>query len=110
MIIKSVDTSGFASWGADWWRKQKTDRIEKERIWQECWLASVSKFGKTWDSLQDFRSKRYIPITQQAVEAVAAHLTQGVMPYDEWMEVYGRTPDDDAKAKANQGLLLWQHQ
>jgi len=110
MIIKGVDVSGFASWGADWWRKRKNERIEKERIWQECWLASVSKFGKTWDDLQDFRSKRYIPVTQQAVEAVAAHLTQGVIPYDEWFEILGRTPEDEANSKANQGLLMWQHQ
>jgi hypothetical protein len=59
--------------------------------------------------LQDFRSKRYIPITQQAVEAVAAHLTQGVIPYDEFFAIYGRTPDDDVKAKAVQSLLTWQH-
>ena len=110
MIRKDVDVSAFANWGADWWRQRKTERLEKERIWQECWLASVSKFGKTWDNLQDFRSKRYIPITQQAVEAVAAHLTQGVMPYDEWFKIYGRTPDDDVKAKAVQALLMWQHQ
>ena len=110
MIIKGVDVSGFASWGADWWRQRKNERIEKERIWQECWLASVSKFGQTWDNLQDFRSKRYIPVTQQAVEAVAAHLTQGVIPYDEWFEILGRTPEDDVNSKANQGLLMWQHQ
>ena len=110
MIQKGIDTSGFASWGANWWRKKKDERIEKERIWQECWLASVSKFGKTWDNLQDFRSKRYIPITQQAVEAVAAHLTQGVMPYDEYFQIYGRTPDDESNAKANQALLSWQDQ
>jgi hypothetical protein len=110
MIRKDVDTSGFVTWANTWWRERKNERLEKERIWQECWLASVSKFGKTWDNLQDFRSKRYIPVTQQSVEAVAAHLTQGVMPYDEWFEVMGRTPDDDAKSKANQGLLMWQHQ
>ena len=110
MITKGVDVSSFASWGANWWRQKKNERIEKEVIWQECWLASVSKFGKTWDNLADFRSKRYIPITQQAVEAVAAHLTQGVMPYDEWFKIYGRTPDDDVKAKAVQALLMWQHQ
>jgi hypothetical protein len=110
MIVKGVDVSGFANHAVTWWSRQKTARLEKERIWQECWLASVSKFGKTWDNLQDFRSKRYIPITQQAVEAVAAHLTQGVMPYDEWFQIYGRTPDDEPKAKANQGLLMWQHQ
>jgi len=110
LIRKDVDVSGFANWGATWWRERKNERLEKERIWQECWLASVSKFGKTWDNLQDFRSKRYIPITQQAVEAVAAHLTQGVMPYDEWFKIYGRTPDDDVKAKAVQALLMWQHQ
>ena len=110
MIRKDVDTSGFVTWANDWWRQRKNERLEKERIWQECWLASVSKFGKTWDNLQDFRSKRYIPITQQAVEAVAAHLTQGVMPYDEWFKIYGRTPDDEARSKANQSLLMWQHQ
>ena len=110
MIIKGVDVSGFATWGADFWRRKKNERIEKEVIWQECWLASVSKFGKTWDNIQDYRSKRYIPVTQQAVEAVAAHLTQGVMPYDEWFQIYGRTPLDDTKAKAVQSLLMWQHQ
>ena len=109
MIIKDVDTSQFATWGATWWAQRKSERLEKERIWQECWLASVSKFGKTWDNLQDFRSKRYIPITQQAVEAVSSHLTQGVMPYDEFFAIYGRTPEDDARAKAMQSLLTWQH-
>ncbi len=109
MITPGVDVAAFANWGADWWRKRKSERLEKERIWQECWLAYVSKFGKTWDNIQDFRSKRYIPITQQAVEAVAAHLTQGVMPYDEFFDIYGRTPDDDPKAKANKSLLQWQH-
>ena len=109
MITKDVDTSQFANWGADWWRRRKSERLEKERIWQECWLASVSKFGKTWDNLQDFRSKRYIPITQQAVEAVSAQLTQAIMPYDEFFAIYGRTPEDDARAKAMQSLLVWQH-
>lgn len=109
MILPDIDQQQLASWLVTNWRKMKDERSHKEAIWQECWLAYTSKFGQTWQEIAEYRSKRYIPISKLAVESVAAHLTQGVMPHDDWFNILGRTPDDERGAKYMTALMKWQH-
>lgn len=109
MILPDIDQQQLASWLVTNWRKLKDERSHKEAIWQECWLAYTSKFGQTWQEIAEYRSKRYIPISKLAVESVASHLTQGVMPHDDWFNILGRTPDDERGAKYMTALMKWQH-
>lgn len=109
MIIPDIDQQQLASWLVTNWRRLKDERSQKESIWQECWLAYTSKFGQTWQEIAEYRSKRYIPISKLAVESVSAHLTQGVMPHDDWFNILGRTPDDERGAKYMTALMKWQH-
>lgn len=109
MIAKGIETSSLVTWGVQQWRDLKGERTEKEAIWQECWLAYDSKFGKTWDKVKSYRSRRYVPISFQAVEAIAANFVQGCMPNEDWFNVMGRTPDDDSASKYMAALLKWQY-
>lgn len=109
MIAKGANVSSLVTWGVGEWRRLKDERTAKEAIWQECWLAYDSKFGKTWQDVKQYRSRRYVPISFQAVEAIAANFVQGCMPTDEWFNIYGRTPDDDGASKVMAPLLRWQH-
>ena len=63
MISKDAPEN-VASWGAEKWRTLKNERIAKERIWQECWLAYDSKFGQTWVDLDAIRCVRHINFSQ----------------------------------------------
>lgn len=109
MILPGIDQQKLADYGVTQWRRLKDERVAKERIWQECWLAYCSKFGQTWQEVSQYRSRRYIPVSKLGVEAVAAHLIQGVMPHDDWFNIMGRTPDDDAQSKYMAALMKWQH-
>ena len=109
MIRPGADQGAVATFVLALWRREKDARIQKEQIWDECFRARDSIFGGTWLELRNFRSKRYLPVSNQAVENVTSHLVQGVIPHDDWMQVEGRTPDDDASAKPMAELLKWQH-
>ena len=109
MIIPGADESKLVGWGIDQWRRMKDERLQKERIWTECWLAYNSKFGASYAEVKNYRSRRYLPLSHQAVEAVSSHLAQGVMPHDDWFDVVGRTPDDDSASKMMSALMKWQH-
>lgn len=108
MIKPGVPTDQLLQYVVDNWRRLKDERKYKEELWIECFLAFENKFGKTWENLQNYRSKRFLPLTNQAVESVASRWTNAIMPNDAWMNVIGRTPGDDNKAKLAEGLIRWQ--
>lgn len=109
MIQPGVPTDQLLQFVVDQWRTLKDERRYKEELWIECFLAFENKFGKTWQNLQNYRSKRFLPLTNQAVDAVASRWTNAIMPNDSWFNVIGRTPMDDSKAKLSEGLVRWQH-
>lgn len=109
MIRPDVDQGAVVRHVTELWRDCKNERVAKEVIWDECFRARNSQFGGTWNELQQYRSKRYLPVSNQAVENGKAQLMNGVIPHDEWFNVLGRTPDDDASAKPMTELLKWQH-
>jgi len=109
MIIPGIDQTSVAGYLISWYEDRKQERLMKERIWNECWLAYDCKFGETWADLEDYRSKRYLSLPWQMVETVASSWTNGVMPSADWFNILGRTPNDDNGSKAMQGLLKWQH-
>lgn len=109
MILQGIDQHTLANWLVTQWRRMKDERVHKEAIWQECWLAYNSKFGDTWREIAEYRSKRYIPLSKLAIESVTSNLVQGVMPHDDWFNIMGRTPDDERGAKYMSALLKWQH-
>lgn len=109
MIVQGANTDALCSYGVDTWMRLKQERVEKERVWTECLLAYNSKFGDNWKNVQQFRSRRFIPMTKEAVENVASNMVQGLMPHDDWFNIMGRTPDDDPGAKAMTALMKWQH-
>lgn len=109
MIVPGIDSTSVAAYLSSWYRDRKNERIMKERIWNECWLAYDCRFGETWADLEDYRSKRYLSLPWQIVETVASSLTNGVMPSGDWFNVLGRTPGDDLSSKMMEGLLKWQH-
>lgn len=108
MIIKGTNQSGVVEFVVDRWNNLKSQRLTKELIWKECIQASLSKFGGTWLELANYRSKRYLPLSFQAVEAVAAQYAQTAMPNEDFFEVFGRTPDDDTKSAYMSALLKYQ--
>lgn len=109
MISANVDPEKVVSLVTTFWRQKKDERTEKEDIWRECWLAYNAKFGKTWENVKRYRSRRYIPVSTQAVDAVGSHIVQGLMPHENWFRVEGRTPDDQTSAKVMTNLMRWQH-
>jgi len=109
MIVRNVDPTGVITFANELWRQGKDERVDKEDIWKECWLAKESKFGKGWKEVKNYRSRRYNPITFQAVLNVGSHYIQGIMPHDDWFNVLGRTGDDDKAAKMMASLMKWQH-
>lgn len=109
MIRKGIDQQKVVAFVNELWRTGKDERVEKEDIWKECWLAKESKFGKGWKEVANYRSRRYNPVTFQAVLNVGSHYIQGIMPHDDWFNVLGRTGDDDQAAKMMASLMKWQH-
>jgi hypothetical protein len=109
VISKTVDPSKVITCVNEFWRSKKDERLEKEMIWKECWLAYNAKFGKSWSNVKRYRSRRYIPMSTGAVDAVSASRIQSLMPHDQWFNVDGRTPDDTDKAKVMASLMKWQH-
>jgi hypothetical protein len=109
MIIPEIDSSAVAGWASSWYSERKNERIMKERIWNECWLAYDCKFGETWADLEDYRSKRYLSLPWQMTESVTSNMVNGVMPSEDWFNILGRTPGDDSGSKLMQALLKWQH-
>jgi hypothetical protein len=109
MISPDVNPTAVMQAVTETWRRLKDERSEKENIWQECELAYNSKHGKGYNQLAPFRSRRYLPMSFEAVENVSSHLTKGIMPHDDWFKIEGRTPDDDKAAKYMTALLKWQH-
>jgi hypothetical protein len=91
------------------WNRLKDERVDKESRWQECLLAYDSRHGKGYAEVSQYKSRRYLPLSFEAAENVSSHLTQGIMPHDEWFQMMGRTPDDEKAAKAMAALMKWQH-
>lgn len=109
MIDPEVNPQAVQRAVVETWTRLKQERIEKENIWEECWLAYNSKFGKGYQEVSQFKSRRYLPWSFKAIENGTAQAIQGVMPHDDWCKVLGRTPDDDKAAKIMTSLLKWQH-
>ena len=109
MIAEGTDQNTVATYVVDLWTRLKSERLIKEAIWDECFRAHNSQFGATWLQLKNYRSKRYLPASNQAVENVTSHVVQGVIPHDDWLQILGRTPDDDASTQPMAELLKWQH-
>ena len=109
MIRPDVPPESVVRAVTETWSRLKEERQEKETIWQECELAYHSKFGQGYSEVAQYRSRRYLPMSFEAVENVSSHLTKGIMPHDEWFTIAGRTPDDDKAAKYMTPLLKWQH-
>ena len=110
MIVAGVDESKLVTYATEMWRRLKGERLTKEQIWYECWLAYNKKFGRTWAEIAEYRSRRYLPLSFQAVEAVGSQIASGVMPHGDWFSIQGRTPDDDDRAKLMTALLKYQHE
>lgn len=108
MIRKDADLSALLSLGIEFWTKEKAARLAKERIWQECWLAYDSKFGQSWNELQNYRSRRYLALPWLAVENVVAKDVQSLIGAPDWLQLAGRTPIHDNSARFMQALMSWQ--
>lgn len=108
MIVKGVNQEAVVNYVVRRWTQLKGERIAKEIIWKECWQAYQSQFGQTWQEMANYRSKRYLPLTFQAVESISSQYTQIAMPTEDFFEVYGRTPDDDSRASYGNALMRWQ--
>lgn len=109
-ISRDIEPAQFVSWGIEQWRRLKDEKLEFEDQMRECWLAANSRFGRSWDSVKKYRSRRYLPLASAARGAVKAQLIQGCMPHDKWFTVEGRTPGDDSSAKYMTALMRWQHE
>lgn len=109
-ILRDIEPSNVVSYGIEQWRRLKDEKIEAEDQMRECWLAANSRFGRSWDKIKTFRSRRYLPIASAARHAVKAQLINGVMPHDLWFKVEGRTPGDESSAKYMTALMRWQHE
>jgi len=108
MISPDINPEAVTAAVVDSWRRLKNERIEKETIWQECWLAYNSKFGKGYAEVSQFKSRRYLPWSFKAIENGTAQAIQGLMPHNDWFTCLGRTPDDEKAAKVMAGLMKWQ--
>lgn len=110
MIRKDAqeDLSELLSLAIEFWSKEKAARLAKERIWQECWLAYDSKFGQSWNELQNFRSRRYLALPWMAVENVVAKDVQSIIGSQDWLQMMGRTPIHDNSARMMQSLMMYQ--
>ena len=109
MISPDVNPQAVTDAILESWKRLKDERTEKENIWQECWLAYNSKFGKGYTEVSQFKSRRYLPWSFKAIENGTAQAIQGVMPHDDWFKILGRTPDDEKSAAVMTSLMKWQH-
>lgn len=109
MIDPEVNPVAALNAVVETWNRLKQERVEKENIWEECWLAYNSKFGKGYAEVGQFKSRRYLPWSFKAIENGTAQAVQGLMPHDDWFKILGRTPDDDKAAKVMTALMKWQH-
>lgn len=109
MITKTVDQSKVVSTVMEFWREKKDERLDKEEIWKECWLAYNAKFGKAWANIKRYRSRRFIPVSTGAIDSLVASRIQAIMPHEQWFNVDGRTPDDQLSAQSMAALMRWQH-
>ena len=109
MIDPNVNPGAVVRAVTETWTRLKQERVDKETIWEECWLAYCSKFGKGYAEVSQFKSRRYLPWSFKAIENGTAQAIQGVMPHDDWFKLLGRTPDDEKGAKVMTALMKWQH-
>ena len=108
MIVKGTNQQAVVDFVVHKWTSLKGERLTKELIWKECFQAYLSKFGGTWLELANYRSKRYLPLSFQAIENISAQYAQTAMPNEDFFEVCGRTPDDNNRAAYASALLKYQ--
>lgn len=108
MIDPTVDEAAAVAYGTDLIQRLEGARGDRERKWRRAYEAYLGDFGDTFKNMKKIRSKRFFNVSLHAVESVASQLIESVMPHDQFMDMLGITPDDDAGAKMMRSLAYWQ--
>jgi hypothetical protein len=108
LIDPTVDAANAVTWGSDKIQKLEQSRNSRERMWKRSTEAYLGEFGDSWKNLKKIRSKRFFNVSMHAVESVAAQMIESIIPHDQFMDLLGITPDDDAGAKMMRSLMFWQ--
>jgi len=105
MIIRGADEQGLVDFITTKFDDLKTARKEKEDRWLECVRAYLSDFENVWDAKAKVwkKSKRFIPLSFDAVESQQSQLVSMMFNGDNWLsfeaDTPGRLPHDDTAAE-----------
>lgn len=114
MIIQGINEQQIVDFVSQTFEDWKTERREKEDKWMACVRAYLSDFDPVWDqeTKSHRRSKRFVALSFDAVEALQAQLLSAIFVGNNWMHlepaVPGKLPNDDEAAEELKWLLLHQ--
>lgn len=110
-IVPGIQQDKVIQFVVDHHTKWKANRVQLERVWQECFFRAFSRWpgGGMIDQGRTDMEKYYHPMMENNVDTCAAQLLQNVAPSDNFISMISRVPEQQIKADNLNALLRWAH-
>lgn len=110
-VTPSVNTANVVSFIVDTHQRWKTDRLNLEQLWKECFFRAMSRWpgGAMIDKGTGLMERFYHPVIENMVDTVTAQMCMMAVPNERFFTILARTNESESKADAANALLRWVH-